>query len=77
MAVDSGISFDLDISVTPEETKARVAVRSTATLPVDEQRYMKATISSDDESEYVDTIMLCIETFIDQIISSPVYTSNK
>ena len=35
-ALDRGISFDLDITVLPEETKARVAIHSTATGIVDD-----------------------------------------
>lgn len=72
-ALDRGISFDLDISVSPEETKARVAIRSTATGIVDDQRYMKATISSDNNEEYTSIVMSSISSFIDQISTSPIY----
>lgn len=69
-ALDRGISFDLDITVSPDETKARVAIHSTATGPIDEARYMKATISSDDSEEYATNIMSYISSFIDQISTS-------
>lgn len=72
-ALDRGISFDLDITVSPEETKARVAIRSTATGIVDDQRYMKATISSDNSEAYASMIMSSISSFIDQISTSPTY----
>ena len=72
-ALDRGISFDLDISISPEETKARVAIRSTATGIVDDQRYMKATISSDNNEEYTSIVMSSISSFIDQISTSPIY----
>ena len=65
-ALDRGISFDLDVSVSEEETKARVAIRSTSTGPIDEQRYMKTTISSDHSEEYASTIVSYISKFIDQ-----------
>ena len=71
-ALERGISFDLDISVTDEETKARVAIRSTATGIVDAQWYMKATISSDNDEQYVSDVMSCISSFINQISTSPV-----
>ncbi len=72
-ALDRGISFDLDISVSPEETKARVSIRSTATGIVDDQRYMKATISSDNSEAYTSMVMSSISSFIDQISASPTY----
>ena len=72
-ALDRGISFDLDITVSPEETKARVAIRSTATGIVDDQRYMKATISSDNSEAYTSMVMSSISSFIDQISTSPTY----
>ena len=65
-ALDRGISFDLDISVSERETRARVAIRSTATGVIDEQRYMKTTISSDHSEEYASTIVSYISKFIDQ-----------
>lgn len=76
-ALDRGISFDLDISVSPEETKARVAIRSTATGIVDDQRYMKATISSDNSEAYTSCVMSSISSFIDQISTSPTYNYKK
>lgn len=72
-ALDRGISFDLDITTTPEETKARVAIRSTSTGIVDDQRYMKATISSDNDEQYTNTVMSCISSFINEIGVSPIY----
>ena len=72
-ALDRGISFDLDVTINPEETKARVAIHSTATGIVDEQRYMKATISSDNDEQYVSDVLSCISSFIDQISTSPIY----
>lgn len=72
-ALDRGISFDLDITVNPEETKARVAIRSTATGIVDDQRYMKATISSDNSEAYASMVVSSISSFIDQISTSPTY----
>lgn len=72
-AYDRNISFDLDIITNPEETKVKVAIHSTATGPIDEQRYMRTTISSDDEPEYVSNVMSCISSFIDQISTSPIY----
>lgn len=72
-ALDRGISFDLDITVSPEETKARVAIRSTATGIVDDQRYMKATISSDNSEAYASMVISSISSFIDQISTSPTY----
>ena len=72
-ALDRGISFDLDITVSPEETKARIAIRSTATGIVDDQRYMKATISSDNSEAYTSMVMSSISSFIDQISTSPTY----
>lgn len=72
-ALDRGISFDLDITVSPDETKARVAIRSTATGIVDDQRYMKATISSDNNETYASAVMSSISSFIDQISTSPTY----
>lgn len=74
-AVDRGISFDLDISVKEDETTARVAIRATSTYPVDDSRYMKATISSDCDQEYVSEIVDCISSFIEQISTSPNYKS--
>ena len=76
-AFDRGISFDLDITVTDEETKARVAIRSTATGIVDDQRYMKATISSDNDDKYVSDVMSCISSFINQISTSPTYKTQE
>lgn len=72
-AIDRGISFDLDISVKEDETTARVAIRSTSTYPVDDQRYMKATISSDNDQEYKSQIVNCISSFIEQVSTSPNY----
>ena len=72
-ALDRGISFDLDITVSPEETKARVAVHSTATGIVDDQRYMKATISSDNDELYANQVLSCISSFINQVSVSPTY----
>lgn len=72
-ALDRGISFDLDVTINPEETKAHVAIHSTATGIVDEQRYMKATISSDNDEQYVSDVLSCISSFIDQISTSPIY----
>lgn len=72
-ALDRGISFDLDISVSHDETKARVAIHSTATGIIDEQRYMKTTISSDSDEKYVSYVMSSISSFIDQISTSPIY----
>ena len=72
-AVNHGISFDLDISVTSDETKARVAIHSTATGIVDDQRYMKATISSDNSEAYTSMVILSITSFVDQISTSPTY----
>ena len=72
-ALDRGISFDLDITVSPEETKARVAIHSTATGIVDDQRYMKATISSDNSEAYASIVISSISSFIDQISTSPTY----
>lgn len=69
-ALDRGISFDLDITVSPDETKARVAIHSTATGPIDEARYMKTTISSDDSEEYANNVMSYISNFISQISTS-------
>ena len=76
-ALDRGISFDLDISVDKDETKARVAIRSTATGIVDDQRYMKATISSDNDAEYVSEVVSCISSFINQISTSPTYKTEE
>ena len=76
-AIDRGISFDLDISFSEEETKARVAIHSTSTYPVDEQRYMKATLSSDDGDEYVSQVVDCISSFIEQISTSPNYKTQQ
>lgn len=76
-ALDRGISFDLDVTINPEETKARVAIHSTATGIVDEQRYMKATISSDNDEQYVSDVMSCISSFIDQISTSPIYNQKE
>ena len=72
-ALDRGISFDLDIAVSSEETKARVAIRATATGIVDDQRYMIATISSDNSEAYTSMVMSSISSFIDQISTSPTY----
>ena len=72
-ALDRGISFDLDITVSPEETKARVAIHSTATGIVDDQRYMKATISSDNDELFANSVLSSISSFIDQISTSPTY----
>ncbi len=72
-ALDRGISFDLDITVSPEETKARIAVHSTATGIVDDQRYMKATISSDNDELFANAVLSSISSFIDQISTSPTY----
>lgn len=72
-ALDRGISFDLDITVSPEETKARVAIHSTATGIVDDQRYMKATISSDNDELFANAVLSSISSFIDQISTSPIY----
>lgn len=72
-ALDRGISFDLDITVSPEETKARVAIHSTATSIVDDQRYMKATISSDNDELFANAVLSSISSFIDQISTSPTY----
>ena len=72
-ALDRGISFDLDITVSQEETKARVAIRATATGIVDDQRYMKATFSSDNSEAYTSMVMSSISSFIDQISTSPTY----
>ncbi len=72
-ALDRGISFDLDIIVSPEETKARVAIHCTATGIVDDQRYMKATISSDNSEAYTSMVISSISSFIDQISTSPTY----
>lgn len=69
-ALDRGISFDLDITVSPDETKARVAIHSTVTGPIDEQRYMKVTISSDDSEEYASNVVSYISNFIEQISTS-------
>lgn len=69
-ALDRRISFDLDITVGPDETKARVAIHSTASGPIDEQRYMKVTISSDDSEEYASNIVSYISNFIEQISTS-------
>ena len=69
-ALDRKISFDLDITVTPDETKARVSIHSTATGPIDEQRYMKTTISSDDSEEYATNVVSYISNFIEQISTS-------
>lgn len=76
-ALDRGVSFDLDITINPEETKARVAIHSTATGIVDEQRYMKATISSDNDEQYVSDVLSCISSFIDQISTSPIYNQKE
>lgn len=76
-ALDRGISFDLDITVTPEETKARVAIRSTATGIVDDQRYMKATISSDNSEAYASIVISSISSFINQISTSPTYNQKE
>ncbi len=76
-ALDRGISFDLDVTINPEETKARVAIHSTATGIVDEQRYMKATISSDNDEQYVSDVLSCISSFIDQISTSPIYNQKE
>jgi len=76
-ALDRGISFDLDVTTNPEETKARVAIHSTATGIVDEQRYMKATISSDNDEQYVSDVLSCISSFIDQISTSPIYNQKE
>lgn len=72
-ALDRGISFDLDINVSPDETKARVAIHSTATGIVDDQRYMKATISSDNDELFANAVLSSISSFIDQISTSPTY----
>ena len=72
-ALGRGISFDLDITVSPEETKARVAIHSTATGIVDDQRYMKATISSDNDELFANAVLSSISSFIDQISTSPTY----
>ena len=72
-ALDRGISFDLDITVSSEETKARVAIHSTATGIVDDQRYMKATISSDNDELFANAVLSSISSFIDQISTSPTY----
>ena len=72
-ALDRGISFDLDITVSPEETKSRVAIHSTATGIVDDQRYMKATISSDNDELFANAVLSSISSFIDQISTSPTY----
>ena len=72
-ALDRGISFDLDITISPEETKARVAIHSTATGIVDDQRYMKATISSDNDELFANAVLSSISSFIDQISTSPTY----
>ncbi len=76
-ALDRGVSFDLDVVTNPEETKVRVAIHSTATGIVDEQRYMKATISSDNDEQYVSDVMSCISSFIDQISTSPIYNQKE
>jgi len=76
-ALDRGVSFDLDITTNSEETKVRVAIHSTATGIVDEQRYMKATISSDNDEQYVSDVMSCISSFIDQISTSPIYNQKE
>lgn len=76
-ALDRGVSFDLDVTINPEETKARVAIHSTATGIVDEQRYMKATISSDNDEQYVSDVLSCISSFIDQISTSPIYNQKE
>lgn len=76
-ALDRGISFDLDITVTPEETKARVAIRSTATGIVYDQRYMKATISSDNSEAYASIVISSISSFINQISTSPTYNQKE
>ena len=69
-ALDRNISFDLDVSVNDKETKVRVAIHSTATGPIDEQRYMKTTISSDDSEEYASNVVSYISNFIEQISTS-------
>ena len=69
-ALDRGISFDLDITVSPDETKARVAIHSTASGSIDEQRYMKVTISSDNSEEYASNVVSYISNFIEQISTS-------
>lgn len=76
-AFDRGISFDLDITVSAEETKARVAIRSTATGIVDDQRYMKATISSDNSEAYASMVISSVSSFIDQISTSPTYNQKE
>lgn len=76
-ALERGISFDLDISVSPEETKARIAIRSTATGIVDDQRYMKATISSDNSEAYASMVISSVSSFIDQISTSPTYNQKE
>ena len=69
-ALDRNVSFDLDVTVSPDETKARVAIHSTMTGPIDEQRYMKVTISSDDSEEYASNVVSYISNFISQISTS-------
>ena len=69
-AIDRGISFDLDVFANSDEIKARVSVHSTATGPIDEQRYLKTTISSYDSEEYASNIVSYISNFIEQISTS-------
>lgn len=76
-ALDRGISFDLNIVANPEETKAMVTVRSNVTGIVDDQRYMKATISSDDDNEFVTDVISSISSFIESISTSPAYKKEQ
>lgn len=73
IAFNHGLSFDLDISYTEKEQKARVAIRSTVAGIVDDQRYMKATISSDSSETYASMVVSSIESFIEQVSTSPSY----
>jgi len=70
VALDNGMSFNLDVIKNPEETKASATIRTASSGLVDDQRYMKVWFTSDEEPEFTTSKLECVKDFIYQVSTS-------